>query len=83
MMDWADSGWSWWWALSMTAFMLVVVGAVIWVVVAVLRPSDASTASPPSTAEEILKERFARGEIDAAEYRERLDTLRGSSPAKN
>jgi putative membrane protein len=35
------------------------------------------TASPPPpTAEQVLAERFARGEIDADEYRQRLDTLR-------
>ena len=31
---------------------------------------------PPPTAEEVLAGRFARGEIDAEEYRQRLDTLR-------
>ena len=31
---------------------------------------------PPHTAEQVLAERFARGEIDADEYRQRLDTLR-------
>jgi putative membrane protein len=31
---------------------------------------------PPPTAEQVLAERFARGEIDADEYRRRLDTLR-------
>ena len=31
---------------------------------------------PPPTAEQVLAERFARGEIDADEYRQRLDTLR-------
>ena len=30
----------------------------------------------PPTAKWVLAERFARGEIDADEYRERLDTLR-------
>lgn len=35
------------------------------------------TASPPPpTAEQVLAERFARGEIDADEYSQRLDTLR-------
>ena len=32
--------------------------------------------APPPTAEQVLAERFARGEIDADEYRQRLDTLR-------
>lgn len=31
----------------------------------------------PTRAEEILSERFARGEIDEEEYRRRLETLRG------
>ena len=30
------------------------------------------------TAEQVLAERFARGEIDEEEYRRRLDTLRAS-----
>jgi putative membrane protein len=30
----------------------------------------------PPTAEQVLAERFARGEIDADEYRQHLDTLR-------
>jgi putative membrane protein len=39
-------------------------------------------ASRPSTtrAQEILAERFARGEIDEEEYRRRSDHLRGASP---
>ncbi len=31
---------------------------------------------PPPTAEQVLAERFVRGEIDADEYRQRLDPLR-------
>lgn len=31
---------------------------------------------PPPAAEQVLAERFARGEIDADEYRQRLDMLR-------
>jgi len=31
---------------------------------------------PPPTAEQMLAGRFARGEIDAEEYRQRLDMLR-------
>ncbi len=36
-------------------------------------------ASQPPVAEQVLAERFARGEIDADEYRQRLDTLRDGS----
>lgn len=43
----------------------------------------AGSAGPPRravspTAEHLLAERFARGEIDAEEYRRRLDVLRGA-----
>ena len=31
---------------------------------------------PPPSAEQVLAERFARGEVDADEYHQRLDTLR-------
>ncbi len=37
-------------------------------------------SATPATAEQILAERFARGEIDAQEYQQRLDTLRGLTP---
>ena len=32
------------------------------------------------TPEQVLAERFARGEVDEEEYRRRLDTLRGAGP---
>ena len=37
----------------------------------------APPSAPSASAEQILAERFARDEIDAEEYRQRLDTLRG------
>jgi putative membrane protein len=33
-----------------------------------------------STPEQVLAERFARGEVDEEEYRRRLDTLRDAGP---
>jgi putative membrane protein len=36
-------------------------------------------ASQPPRAEQVLAERFGGGEIDAGEYRQRLDTLRDGS----
>ncbi len=38
---------------------------------------DASAPSGTRDAENLLAQRFARGEIDEAEYRSRLDALRG------
>lgn len=53
-------GWSWWMVIGMAAFW-VLVAVVIWLLV---RP--ATTSRRP--AEEILAERFARGELSAEEY---------------
>jgi putative membrane protein len=41
-------------------------------------PPPPAPPAAPLTAEQVLAERFARGEIDADEYRQRLDTLRQS-----
>lgn len=35
----------------------------------------------PPTSEQVLGDRFARGEIDEHDYRERLNLLRSSQPA--
>jgi putative membrane protein len=42
-------------------------------------PSSPARPGPP-VAEQVLAERFARGEIDAEEYHQRLDTLRQAGP---
>lgn len=43
-----------------------------------------SGSAVAARAEEMLAERFARGEIDAGEYRERLDVLRhGAGQGEN
>jgi putative membrane protein len=75
MMDWADSGWSWWWMLPMMLFMVALVSVVIWALVAVTRSGISTPEAQRATAEDILSGRFARGEIDATEYHERLDAL--------
>jgi len=67
--------------------MILFWGLVVLVIVAAVRylgrggrpepPAQHPTPPPPqaSTAEQVLAERFARGEIDAEEYRRRLDVL--------
>jgi putative membrane protein len=69
MMWWPDggagmAGWS-------IVMVLVLVGIAVVTVVVVLA---AGTSGEP-TAAEVLDERFARGEIDASEYRERKAAL--------
>lgn len=71
---WNDgmSGGSWWWmALMMVAFWG---GIILLAVVFIRRPRDASHPAAPG-AQGILAERLARGEIEADEYRSRLDAL--------
>jgi putative membrane protein len=59
---------------NLLVWALIVVG-----VIALLRHLNRSgSAGPRSTAEELLAERFARGDITEQEYRDRLDVLRRS-----
>ena len=72
------------WGFHMMAFGGLLVWAVIVVgVIAMLRHAIRESAVPrprpvESTAEELLAERFARGDIAEQEYRDRLDVLRRS-----
>ena len=74
MMD--GGGGFWMWGGSFVLLALIVL-----VVVVVMRQQDDRHADGRSDAapgaEEILDERFARGEIDEDEYRRRRDALRG------
>lgn len=78
------SGWGFaWMSLGMIAFwVLVIGGVVIGVRYALLdrtSPMDGSTytpLAPQPTPEELLAQRFARGEIDEQEYTTRLAALR-------
>jgi len=64
-------GWGMGWIGLGVLHMVVFWGVVIFVIVMLVRwLSDGSTNSPPSakTPMDILRERYARGEIDHAEY---------------
>ena len=67
-------GWGWA-AWVFGGVMMVAIWAVVfWAVVSVVRrPSDSAARS--RTAEEILAERFAHGELDAQEYEQRRRAL--------
>lgn len=56
-------------------FMLVVLILAVWAVTRATGSSRSSGRQESPSAAEILAERFARGEIDATEYRERLSEL--------
>jgi putative membrane protein len=76
---WWHDGWGGWWFV-MPLLTVAFWAAVIWVVVSIVRgrpdPNRAANARP-ARPDEILAQRYARGEIDDDEYRRRLDTLRG------
>ena len=55
--------------------MLVVVGLIVWAVVQATSRSPRRDDDPTASAQRILAERFARGEIDDEEYRRRSDEL--------
>ena len=62
--------------IGMVLFWTVLVLAIAAAVRYLDRKRRKSFPPPPPTAEQVLAEWFARGEIDADEYRQRLDTLR-------
>lgn len=75
--------------LMMIVFLLVsllVIGAVVWLIVRLVRDEsgggDGAGASRSESAEEILKRRYARGEIDRSTYRRMSDDLEGGPPER-
>ena len=84
-------GWGAWvlGILLTIAFWGLLITALIWLIRSLRRPGPRAYQTPPAEAgwrtsgpaapqaEQILAERFARGEIDETEYRTRLATLRG------
>jgi putative membrane protein len=72
MWEW-HSGWAWWW---MVVGMLVFWGLVAWVVVTLVRQGDRTRSGKGPRAQEILDERYAKGEIEDDEYRRRSELIR-------
>lgn len=77
MGPWMMGGFGWGW--FMPIFMILFWGLVIWALVALVRgvagPSSAPGLSPPTSALELLKKRYARGEISKEEYEEKKRDL--------
>ncbi len=71
-------GFGWWW--FMPIFMIIFWGLVIWGIVALVRGLSQSGGSDSASgrsdsALEVLKRRYARGEIDKEEYEEKKKDL--------
>ncbi|MET3768991.1 putative membrane protein [Marisediminicola sp. UYEF4] len=79
------SGWMWLFGIMVFLGLILVIGAIVWAIANGNRSSGqaasgADRAGQPqglgsSKAKQILDERYARGEIDAQEYRDRRDAL--------
>jgi putative membrane protein len=66
-------GGGWWWVMGIG--WLVFLAALVIVAVVLLRHYQVGQARR-SSAQDVLDERFARGEIDEQEYHSRLEELR-------
>jgi len=73
MMWWWHGDWGWWGWLGMSVTMLAFWGLFAWAIVAFFRSTGETRHSSP---EALLAERFAKGEIDEAEYDRRLGVLK-------
>jgi putative membrane protein len=73
LLNW-DSGHSGWWPIW-PLFWAALIGLAVWLI---LRRRD--SRGPDDPARQILAERFAKGELNAEEYRARLDELQRHSP---
>ena len=67
--------------LLLIAFLGGLVAVVVWLVMRVFPKvrRDEQLGAPRDSAEEILRERFARGEITAEEYQRSIEILRGAT----
>lgn len=79
--DYGMSGWMWVWGAALVIGVLVLIGGLVWAIVATSadrrnQPS-VTPAAGSAMARQILDERYARGELDTQEYRERMQTLGG------
>lgn len=71
------SGWGWFGvSVGMIAFWGLLIAVIVLLVRASGGPGRAASAETRQP-EQLLAERFARGEIDESEYRERLAVLHG------
>jgi putative membrane protein len=85
--DHMDSGWSVLMMLGMLVFWTALVIAIVWALYSTRSSNVPGAGSRTSDVggtggdpEDILAIRLARGEIDAEEYKNRLDVLRSARP---
>ena len=69
-----DGGWGWFGVMHLLWWALIIAGAVL--LYRSLAGRSLSGGAPADRSFEILRERFARGEIDQREYDERFQHLK-------
>ncbi|MEU1199154.1 SHOCT domain-containing protein [Streptomyces sp. NPDC005813] len=84
MLFWYDHGGWGWFAMSagMVLFWALIIAVAVLLFRALDRPREHTRTPAAPPAEDILRERLARGEIDEDEYRRRLSALRAGPLAK-
>ena len=84
MGEW-DAGF--WWPFMLVRLLLwgVLLSLLVWFAVRVFTRGrgDTRLGATKDSAEEILRERFARGEINAEEYEKSMRALRDTAPQKS
>ena len=71
------SAWGWFGMITGMVLFWGLIFAAILFAVRGLNRRDSQPSADRATPEQLLAERFARGEIDETEYTHRLDTLHG------
>lgn len=80
-----DMGWGGWLVMSLSFVMFwgLLIALVVWLVRSFRADTSRDNQGPPPTAgsraDEVLAERFARGEIDAEEFTQRRELLHSTS----
>lgn len=62
-------GMGWWWIIG-----IIIIVAIVWIVMKAMK-NNTATNVPGKSARDILKERYAKGEIDKDEFEERRKDL--------
>lgn len=66
---------SWWFMIYDGLKFLVIIGAIVFIAKTLMNRSNNNQSPKSNHAIDILKERYARGEISEEEYRDKLNKL--------
>jgi len=75
MHDWGMMNWGWGGMIFQVLFWLVIIIGVVWAVKYITGQSRRNFTSGEETALDILKKRYARGEIDREEFEQKKREL--------